>query len=64
VTDSTGPLVLSPRWYRWADQSTKLAGIGLIAAGLAADGGTPAGIGFALLDIALELATVLIDEGD
>ena len=52
---------LSPRRYRWADRATKLAGVGLIAAGLDAGGGTPAGIAFAALGVALGLATVLLE---
>lgn len=55
---------LSPRRYRWADRATKLVGVGLIAAGLDAGGGTPAGVAFAALGVALGLATVLIDKHD
>ncbi|WP_435096663.1 hypothetical protein [Halorubrum sp. N11] len=55
---------LSPRRYRWADRVTKLAGVGLIAVGLNAGGGTPAGIAFALLGVTLGLATVLIENND
>jgi len=53
---------LSPRRYRWADRATKLAGVGLIAVGLDAGGGTPAGVAFAALGVALGLATVLIEK--
>jgi len=51
-----------PRRYRWADRATKLAGVGLIAVGLDAGGGTPAGVAFAALGVALGLATVLIEK--
>lgn len=53
---------LSSRRYRWADRATKLAGVGLIAAGLNAGGGTPEGIAFAVLGVALGLVTVLIEK--
>lgn len=53
---------LSSRRYRWADRATKLAGVGLIAAGLDAGGGTPTGVALALVGVALGLATVLIDK--
>jgi hypothetical protein len=64
MTDSGGRRLteLSPRRYRWADRATKLAGVGLIAAGLDAGGGTPAGLGLAAFGVALGLATVLIDK--
>ena len=64
ATDSGGRRLaaLSPRRYRWADRATKLAGVGLIAAGLDAGGGTPAGVAYAALGVALGLATVLIDK--
>jgi len=66
MTESSGgrPTELSPRRYRWADRATKLAGVGLIAAGLDAGGGTPAGVAFALLGVALGLATVFISKHD
>ncbi|MFC7186503.1 hypothetical protein [Halorubrum yunnanense] len=53
---------LSARRYRWVDRATKLVGVGLIAAGLDAGGGTPAGVAFAALGVALGLATVLIEK--
>lgn len=64
MTDSNAArrLALSPRRYRWADRLTKLAGVALIAAGLETGGSTPAGIAFAMLGVALGLATVLIDK--
>ena len=58
------PTGLTPRRYRWADRATKLAGVGLIAAGLDAGGGTPAGVALALLGAALGLATVFITQHD
>jgi len=66
MTESSAPRLteLSPRQYRWADRATKLAGVGLIAAGLDAGGGTPAGVAFAALGVVLGLATVLIDNHD
>ena len=64
MTESSGTRLaeLSPRRYRWADRATKLAGVGLIAAGLDAGGGTLAGVAFAALGGALGRATVLIDK--
>ena len=53
---------LSPRRYRWVDRATKLAGVGLVGAGLNAGGSTPTGVAFALLGVALGLATVLFDK--
>ncbi|MFC7324678.1 hypothetical protein ACFQMF_08805 [Halorubrum rutilum] len=62
MTDSTPIARLSPRRYRWADRLTKLGGVGLIAAGLDAGGGTPTGLALAALGAALGLSTVLIDK--
>jgi hypothetical protein len=63
-SDPVARLSLSPRRYRWADRLTKLTGVGLIAAGLDAGGGTPTGIALAVVGVALGLATVLIDKHD
>ncbi|EMA63895.1 hypothetical protein [Halorubrum lipolyticum] len=66
MTESSGLRLaeLSPRRYRWADRATKLVGVGLIAAGLDAGGGTTEGVALAALGVALGLATVLIDKHD
>jgi len=48
--------------YRWVDRASKLAGIGLIAAGLAVGGDTVAGIALAAVGVAVGLATVFISK--
>jgi hypothetical protein len=56
-----GTVELSLRQYRWLDRTTKLLGVGLIAAGLAVGGGTTLGVVLALAGAAVGLCTVFID---
>ena len=53
-------LALSERSYRWVDRASKLAGIGLIAAGLEVGGDTLPGVALAGAGLAVGLATVFI----
>lgn len=57
---STGTMRLTARQYRWLDRATKLLGVGLIAAGLEAGGGTTTGLLLAALGVACGLCTVVI----
>lgn len=51
---------LTGRQYRWLDRVTKLFGVGLIAGGLEAGGGTLTGIILALAGVLIGLSTVVI----
>jgi hypothetical protein len=53
---------LTTRRYRWLDRITKLIGVALIAGGLEAGGGTPAGIALAAFGVTIGLSTVIIDK--
>jgi hypothetical protein len=48
--------------YRRVDRASKLAGVGLIAAGLAVGGDTLAGVALAAAGVAVGLATVFISK--
>lgn len=54
-------LELTPRRYRWLDRGSKLAGLGLIVAGLEVGGGTVTGLVLAALGVAIGVVTVFID---
>jgi hypothetical protein len=51
---------LTARQYRWLDRTTKLLGVGLIAAGLDVGGGTTTGMLLAGAGVAIGLCTVVI----
>jgi len=51
---------LTKRQYRLLDTTSKLVGLGLVAAGLEVGGGTPTGIALALAGAACATATVFI----
>ncbi|MEF8852740.1 MAG: hypothetical protein V5A44_10260 [Haloarculaceae archaeon] len=53
---------LTERSYRRVDRASKLAGVALIAAGLAVGGDTLAGVALAVAGVAVGLATVFITE--
>lgn len=53
-------LTLPARAYRVVDAVTKLAGVGLVAAGLEAGGATPAGLALGACGAALGLTTVFV----
>ncbi|MFB6139813.1 MAG: hypothetical protein ABEJ26_05205 [Halosimplex sp.] len=55
-------LAVSGRSYRWLDRLSKLAGVALLAAGLAVGGETPAGIALAVAGVACGLLTVFVSE--
>lgn len=46
--------------YRRLDQATKLLGVGLVAAGLEAGGGTTAGLVLGLTGVSVALCTVFL----
>ena len=54
-------LTLPAGQYRSLDRATKLVGVGLIAGGLNAGGGTTTGLLLAILGVIIGLSTVLID---
>lgn len=53
-------IALTERQYRLLDTTSKLVGLGLVAAGLEAGGGTPTGIALALAGAVCATATVFI----
>jgi len=55
-------LTLPESSYRWVDRASKLAGVGLIAAGLAVGGDTAAGVVLAAVGVAVGLATIFISK--
>jgi len=57
MTDATA---LTARQYRLLDTTSKLAGLGLVAAGLDAGGATPTGLALAVAGAACATATVFI----
>jgi hypothetical protein len=51
---------LTHRQYRLLDTASKLAGVGLVAAGLEAGGSTPAGLALAVAGTACATLTVFL----
>ena len=51
---------LRPRTYRWADRVSKLAGVGLLAAGLHVGGATSTGLALGLAGVSLGTVTVFL----
>jgi len=51
---------LTDRQYRLLDTTSKLVGLGLVAAGLDAGGGTPVGFALAVVGACCATATVFI----
>ena len=47
--------------YRWTDRLTKLAGVGLIGAGLHVGGATPTGLALGLAGVAIGTLTVFLN---
>ncbi|MDS0222969.1 hypothetical protein NDI54_16610 [Haloarcula sp. S1AR25-5A] len=56
----TSSVTLTERQYRLLDTTSKLVGLGLVAAGLEVGGSTPAGIVLAVAGAACATATVFI----
>jgi hypothetical protein len=56
----TANVKLTARQYRLLDTTSKLVGLGLVAAGLEVGGSTPAGIALAIAGAACATATVFI----
>lgn len=52
---------LTARQYRWLDRATKLAGVGLIAAGLHVGGSSTLGLALAVAGAVIGLTTIFID---
>jgi len=59
MTDTNGP-ALTTRQYSLLDTTSKLVGLGLVAAGLDAGGATPTGLALAVVGAACATATVFI----
>jgi hypothetical protein len=59
MTDTDEP-TLSARQYSLLDTTSKLAGLGLVTAGLDAGGATPTGLALAVVGVICATATVFI----